>query len=188
MRLPNISILFITTGLLLLICSTCSLIKIQKGSKSIFAFILMSFTLVDGLHWIVFAFFLDYNKYFNEFYLSQYVFAMTLLQSWIFAIWYLESAMKCSLNSPCISPRLPKIILWLGIGIYSSVLTILIIFSIIKHARVSDEQWVNIYRKLYIVSNLTFVIMSVVYAFITVFAIQSILKTVGMIEKNESRL
>ena len=183
MKLQQIcSILFISTGILLILFSTSSLIKIKKGSKSVFAYILMSFTVVDGLHWIVFGFYPDNEDSFIGFSLNQYVFAMTLLQAWIFAMRYLESALKCTVDTPCISPRLLKLILWLGIAIYSSILSFMIILSGIEYARLSEEKWICFYKIVYIVTFLTVVVMSVVCAFITVFAIHSMLKTVRILE------
>ena len=182
MKLRKISILFISTGILLTFFSTCSLIKIKKGSKSVFAYILMSFTVVDGLHWIVFGLYPDDEDSFIGFFLNQYVFAMTLLQAWIFAVRYLESALKCTVDTPCISPRLLKLILWLGIAIYSSILSFMIIFSGIMHVKLDEDQWDSLYRIVYIVTFLTVGVMSVVCALITVFAIHSMLKTLRILE------
>ena len=184
MKLRKISILFISTGILLTFFSTCSLIKIKKGSKSVFAYILMSFTVVDGLHWIVFGLYPDDEDSFIGFFLNQYVFAMTLLQAWIFAVRYLESALKCTVDTPCISPRLLKLILWLGIAIYSSILSFMIIFSGIKYDRLKldEDKWDSLYRIVYIVTFLTVGVMSVVCALITVFAIHSMLKTLRILE------
>jgi hypothetical protein len=78
--------------------------KVYKGSQSQFAYVLMAFTFLDGAQ--NFANFFIYvighpvNIYAKQ--TKKYCFYLVSLQSWIFGMKYLESAMLCSLSPPCI--------------------------------------------------------------------------------------
>jgi hypothetical protein len=105
---------FLVSGVFMMSASAYVIYKVYKGSKSQFAYVLMAFTFVDGA--INFAFLFVYvyvhpvlvggnvnhvvNMY--AFQTTSYCYYLESLQSWIFGMKYLESAMLCSLTPPLI--------------------------------------------------------------------------------------
>ncbi len=117
--------------------------KVYKGSKSKFAYALIAFTFLDGA--IKLSFFLilvnvhpvfvdGQPNYFANFYVYQtvnYFYLLVSLQSWIFGMKYLESAMLCSLTSPCVSSQKVRYINWAGITTYSVVMLAMFMWCLI---------------------------------------------------------
>ncbi len=105
---------YLSSGVLNMSASAYVIYKVYKGSKSQFAYVLMAFTFVDGAQdfatFFIFAYrhpILVGDKVYHtaNFYANQtvfYCFLMVSLQSWIFGMKYLESAMLCSLTPPCV--------------------------------------------------------------------------------------
>jgi hypothetical protein len=60
-----------------------------------------------------------------------YTYYLLSIQSWIFAIKYLESALNCSLSTRCLTQRVINVSLWTGIGIYFTSHTVCFIFLIV---------------------------------------------------------
>ncbi len=114
MLFPVISYTYLASGVLMMSASAYVIYKVYKGSKSQFAYVLMAFTFVDGAQ--NFAKFLIYvyrhpllvgekTYMFVNFFAIQttsYCYYYVSLQSWIFGMKYLESAMLCSLTPPCV--------------------------------------------------------------------------------------
>ena len=88
--------------------------KVYKGSKSQFAYVLMAFTFLDGAQNFAYFFISVYRNPVDvgeqtfhgvniyAFETAIYCFYLVSLQSWIFGMKYLESAMLCSLTPPCV--------------------------------------------------------------------------------------
>jgi hypothetical protein len=98
-----------------MLVAPCVVFKINQGSKSHFAFLLMAFTFFDGSY----QFSMFFINGFRHSYVvagkthhsvnmyadlaATYCYNLVSLQSWIFGMKYLQSAMFCSLTPPCIS-------------------------------------------------------------------------------------
>ncbi len=117
--------------------------KIHKGSKSTFAYLLMAFTLLDGAQNFTLFFFSAHRRsiyldgqthYFINMYASQtatFCYYLVSLQSWIFGMKYLESAMFCSLTPPCITSLVIRYIKWAGISIYTFLMLAMFVWGLI---------------------------------------------------------
>ncbi len=114
MLYPVVSYTCLASGLIMMSTSAFVIYKVYKGSKSRFAYTFMAFSFLDGAQ--NFAFFFIYvfrhpvsvnNKtlHAENFYAYQtvsYFYYSVSLQSWIFGMKYLKSAMFCSLTPPCV--------------------------------------------------------------------------------------
>ncbi len=114
MFFPALTYTCLATGVLMMSASAYVIYKVYKGSKSQFAYVLMAFTFLDGAQNFAYFFisidrhlvlFGDQTLYVVNIYASQTInccFLMVSLQTWIFGMKYLESAMLCSLSPPCV--------------------------------------------------------------------------------------
>lgn len=130
-------------GLILIPVSVFVLLKIFKGSKSNFAYILIIFTLIDGVQKCAVYFVLAYRRqiYNNGqiiYVVNYYAFSATVyvatfvsLQLWIFAFQYLESASTLSLTTSYCSNRIIRIVFWVGVCVYTIVLLVTWIWKIV---------------------------------------------------------
>ncbi len=133
----------LASGVLMMSASTYVIYKVYKGSKSQFAYVLMAFTFLDGAENFASFFISKYrhpilvgdltfhciNIYANQ--TETYCYYMVSLQSWIFGMKYLESAMLSSLTPPCIPSFKVKYINCTGILIYTIVMLAMFILSLI---------------------------------------------------------
>ena len=74
-------------------------IKIHAGSKSPFAYELLAFTILDAIHLVLGFVFNVFNVHNASFYIGLITMCMWMIvqmQSWIFAIKYLDSSILCS--------------------------------------------------------------------------------------------
>ncbi len=106
--------MYLASGVLMMSVSAYVIYKINFGSKSQFAYVLMAFTFLDGAQNFAYFFISIYRHpihvgdqtfYCENVYAAQtalYCFYLVSLQSWIFGMKYLESAMFCSLTPPCV--------------------------------------------------------------------------------------
>jgi hypothetical protein len=105
---------YLASGVFMMSVSAFVIYKVYKGSKSQFAYVLMAFTFLDGVQNFA-SFFLEVYRhpvqvgeqtlYYENIYALltlYYCFLLVSLQSWIFGMKYLESAMLCSLSAPCV--------------------------------------------------------------------------------------
>ena len=100
---------FLISGVLMIISGSFAVKKVSEGSKNMFAYILLGFTVILGIAYIGLAFceafrrevilpdrthyFVNYNA-FETFAFLQYISA---LQGWIFGMCYLKSATASSI-------------------------------------------------------------------------------------------
>ncbi len=131
MLFPALSYTHLSCGVIMMSASISVIYRVYKNSKSQFAYVLMAFTFIDGAQ--NFASFLIhlFNQtvhadnqafYALNFYASQtedYCYFLVSLQSWIFGMKYLESAMFCSLTPACLASQKVRYINWAGISIYT---------------------------------------------------------------------
>ncbi len=134
----------LASGVILMSASSFVISKVCKGSQSKFAYVLMALTFIDGAIDFALFFILVYlhpvivrgqtYQVFNiyAFETALYCYYMVSLQSWIFGMKYLESAMLCSLTSPCISPLKVRYINWTCILIYTIVMLAMFIWCILS--------------------------------------------------------
>ncbi len=111
---PALNYTCLATGVFMMSASTYVIYKVYKGSKSQFAYVLMAFTFLDGAQNFATCFIyvyrhpihvVDQTFYCANMYAAEtttYCFYLVSLQSWIFGMKYLESAMLCSLTHPCV--------------------------------------------------------------------------------------
>jgi hypothetical protein len=104
----------LASGVIMMSASTFVMYRVYKGSKSVFAYSLMAFTFLDGAQFFA-CYFISLNAHpiyadgqtfqVVNFHASQtqvYCYTLISLQSWIFGMKYLESAMLYSLTPPCV--------------------------------------------------------------------------------------
>ena len=102
--------------------------KIHQGSKSCFAYILVSFCMMQGFQdttcYIFSSLRIEYtsesgNQYFlmsyRSFVVNTACYQFLAVQTWIFAMKYLESSVKMSIQKPLCTERCINIVKWCGI-------------------------------------------------------------------------
>ena len=111
---PAMNYTYLGSGVFVMSVSAYVNYKVYKGSKSQFAYVLMAFTFLDGaqnfasffiyvyMHPILVGGQTFYGVNIYAYQTTNSCFYLVSLQSWIFGMKYLESAMLCSLTPPCV--------------------------------------------------------------------------------------
>ncbi len=154
MFLPTMSYTCLASGVFMVSSSAFVIYQVHRGSKSQFAYVLMAFTFLDGAQnfaqFFVYVYLHPINvgekTYYSEnIYASQttfYCYYLVSLQSWIFGMKYLESAMLCSLTAPCIPYFKVRYINWAGILIYTLAMLAMFIWSLVTYpGYVNDDSF-----------------------------------------------
>jgi hypothetical protein len=117
-------------GLLMIVVPVFCIFKIRRGSKSTFAYILVLFSMYQGTQDVI-RFFVESlrTKYVDPegqtIYILNFRWTVILnawyqylaVQTWIFALKYLESSVRMSINKPLCTPKCIQVTLWAGIAI-----------------------------------------------------------------------
>ena len=126
--------------------SLSCIIKVRRGSRSKFAYVLLSFVLVSAINDMTFAIGDNYSWtvaysqssdeqlnfiHFQISMFNNYLYDLLSLQTWIFAFQYLDSAYHGSLKNTCCSRRVVHIVKWVGIAVYVIGQTICLLIIII---------------------------------------------------------
>ncbi len=120
MLAPAFSFANLVEALILIPASTFTLNKLYQGSKSNFAYLIITFTLANGICRLAYFFLYLYpnqkvqlpNGYATT--INDYFFWLLSLQSWIFGIKYLWSGILCSDESTCLFLDCVKWLGWTG--------------------------------------------------------------------------
>ena len=144
----------LATGVIVISAASKTFYKIYHGSKSEFAYTLITFTMIDGVvnfaNFFICAF--PHTIYIGgqeknvvnifAYQTTHYLYFLGTLQTWIFAMQYWNSATSCSLTTTLISAQTISLIKWSGIILYTSVLLAMYIWSLVTFPEyVSDGQY-----------------------------------------------
>ena len=120
MILPAYSFACLAETVILLPASTFTISKLYLGSKSHFAYLIIAFTLADGLSrfakFIINKFPIETVEFPNGYALitNNYFYWLLSLQSWIFGTKYLWSGVLCSKEANWLSLERIKWMGWIG--------------------------------------------------------------------------
>ena len=142
MVLQILSYTCLVTAIIILTLGLYVFYKIYTGSKSMFANLLMGFTIGLGLQnaatFVIFMFPTEYRTPDNfalpNFYAIAtciFFFFLLSLQTWIFGMKYLESAIICSLTQPLLSINTVRNLNWFVISVYTLFMLSFYVFIII---------------------------------------------------------
>lgn len=168
---------------LLLLASLATLYRIYKNSKSVFAYTLVAFTLADSISALVF---LVANARHPERpevigFLDQYFSQLLPLQSWIFAMKYLESALIFSMQRTPLTPRQHIILTVSVIAFYVSLVASLDILDDVGFKNGKERHGFStisvFYDLMYLVSTI-----------ITLCSIHRVYKTIQKMQRTSSSL
>ncbi len=149
------------SGLILIIASSYSMLKVWQGSKSPFAYTLITFIILEAAQDFASFFIWTFAKpiYFGgqtlhsvnmyAYQTSKYCFLLVSLQSWFFGMKYWESATNCSLTPSLIGDVTIRIIKWTGAIIYTSVMVAMWIWSILTFPGYVNNDSLEQYFKWY---------------------------------------
>ena len=113
-------------GVLLLVISLITLLKVRLGSRSVFAYTIILFSIGYSLnsitYFFIFAYFTNYYIIFRYMLIWHwFMYKMLSIQSWIFAVQYYESAVNVA-RIKTMSVRQVKYLKVGGIIVYSIVM------------------------------------------------------------------
>ena len=145
------------------------------------------------MYFLILAFLVERTGTYTEYgYLivNYLVILMCSLQSWIFCMKYLDSALICSLTKPCVSQKFIKNSLWIGIFSQIVALTVLWLVLMITYPGRNNLNYNTCYSGTftYIFSVMSYIwlFFTLLSTFLTIYAIKKIFKTVQELQKNNA--
>ena len=131
-------------GITLILASLATIWKINKGSKSTFAYVLMAFTLLWGIQDTC-GFFIEsirrvvvvngevyYLESVRAIIIDNGCYMWTAIQTYIFAMKYLESSIQMSVRKPCCTFKCINVMLWVGALGFTLIVLAVVSYQLVK--------------------------------------------------------